>query len=295
MKITSFIVAACGLFALTSCSKESITTEQIAPFTNVSFIEDENEDGNTEVPTYDFDEAIIDHVSNHSLDFTSVEEVSINRPDGTTETMYRIDGDIDLTKVQLNEFMDMDARGEKQYSTDNLVSKSVINVLGFSFGPYGLTNKMKVALTRAVANYNALNTNKTFVLSFGGGQSAADIIVYRNALNNNLGGSAQFPNFGNPGRFIEIFAGMETLNLNTNEHLMTHEMGHTMGLRHTDWFSRQSCGQNVNEGPDGIGVNYIPGTPFGFDPNSVMRACFVPNGEDGEFGFYDRVALEFLY
>ena len=75
---------------------------------------------------------------------------------------------------------------------------------------------------------------------------------------------------------------------------MTHEIGHCLGLRHTDYFSRASCGQNTNEGSAGVGAIHIPGTPTGIDWNSVMLACFSSN-EDGEFGFYDEVALEFLY
>jgi len=294
MKFTLFTVVACGLFALTSCTKDSVANEQVAPSTNDSFILDDNENGVTDAPTYDFGAAIIEHVKGHSLDFTSVEKVTMDRPNGTRETMYRLDGDVNVTEDELNELKDLDARGGKQYHTDNLVSKNFINVIGFTGAGFNLTSKMQAALQMAVANYNALNTNKTFNLTFGSSTNG-DIIVYRNASNENIGGSAQFPSGGNPGKWIEILNGMETQNLNTNEHLMTHEMGHTMGLRHTDWYSRQSCGQFVNEGFAGVGLNYIPGTPFFFDPNSVMLACFQLNNEDGEFGFYDRVALEFLY
>jgi len=288
-------MAACGLFALTSCTPEdSITTEQLSPTADLAFIVDENEDGITNAPTFDFDEVIVEHVNDHSLDFTSVERVSMDRPDGTMETMFRIDGDVNVTKDELNELQGVDARGEKQYHTNNLVSKNYISVIGYTGAGFNLTPKMQVALQWAVANYNALNTNKTFHLTFGSSTNG-DIVVYRNASDDRIGGSAQFPSRGNPGKWIEVLNGMETQNLNTVEHLMTHEMGHTMGLRHTDWFSRQSCGQNVNEGFAGVGLNYIPGTPPSFDPNSVMLACFQLNNEDGEFGFYDRVALEYLY
>ncbi|MEM6801987.1 MAG: M57 family metalloprotease, partial [Bacteroidota bacterium] len=51
---------------------------------------------------------------------------------------------------------------------------------------------------------------------------------------------------------------------------------------------------NTNEGSAGVGANHIPGTPTGFDSNSIMLACFGSN-EDGEFGNFDRVALEFMY
>ncbi|MEM9259510.1 MAG: M57 family metalloprotease [Bacteroidota bacterium] len=35
------------------------------------------------------------------------------------------------------------------------------------------------------------------------------------------------------------------------------------------------------------------GFPSRYDAKSIMLACFGSN-EDGEFGFYDRVALEYL-
>ena len=76
---------------------------------------------------------------------------------------------------------------------------------------------------------------------------------------------------------------------------MTHEIGHCLGLRHTDYFNRSlSCGSGGNEGDGGVGANHIPGTPTGFDANSIMLACFS-SSEDGEFGPFDIKALEYLY
>lgn len=292
MKITFLAVAACGLFALTSCTTDNAVSEQLAPTTDLAFIVDTNEDGKTNMPDYDFGDAIAEHVNGHSVDFGSIEKVTETRPDGTVETMFRLDGDVDVTADQLRELQGMDANGEKQYRTNNLVSDNNISVIGYTGSGYNLTNTMRTALQWAVNNYNALNTNKNFSLSFSSSTNA-DIVVYRNIGNNGAGGVAGFPSGGQPYKWVQIYNGMSNYNTNTNEHVITHEIGHCMGLRHTDWFSRQSCGQS-GESAGSTGAVLIPGTPSGYDANSVMLACFSSN-EDGEFGFYDRVALETIY
>lgn len=182
----------------------------------------------------------------------------------------------------------------KQYRTYNLVSSPRnVNVIGFTGGGgQGLTSKQRTALQRAVNNYNALNIGLNFTLTFGTNYTPYDIVVYQNS-NGQAGGVAGFPSGGNPYKYVQIFSGMENYSTATNEHVITHEIGHAVGLRHTDWFSRQSCGQS-GEAQNHSGAVHIPGTPIGYDSNSVMLACFSAN-EDGNFGYYDEVALEYLY
>jgi hypothetical protein len=278
-------------FVLTACSEDSaLAPEPLAA--PGSFLVDEQEDGHVQVPDLGLEQPITAHVDGHSARFNDVRMVTEQRPDGTAEKLYLVDEDIALTKDQLRELQQLDATLEKQYRTNNLVSDNSISVIGYTGSGYNLTNKMRTALQWAVNNYNALNTNKTFTLSFSSSTNA-DIVVYRNISNNGAGGQAGFPSGGKPFKWVQIYNGMGNYDTNTNEHVITHEIGHAMGLRHTDWFSRQSCGQSgESAGPDG--AVHIPGTPTGFDPNSVMLSCFS-SGEDGEFGYYDRIALEYLY
>lgn len=293
MKPTSLFFGLLFAFVLVSCTEEEsvLSTEELTPQTG--FLVDHNEDGKVERPDFDFADAIEEHVDGHQVDLFNLETMETTRPDGTTETVYLLEGDIELTKDQLSELQNMDATLQKQYRTSSLVSDNNISVIGYTGGSYALTNKMRTALQWAINNYNRINTNKTFTLSFTASTNA-DIVVYRNFQNSGAGGSAGFPSGGAPYKWVQIYAGMENYNTNVNEHVMTHEIGHSMGLRHTDYFSRQSCGQNTNEGSAGVGAIHIPGTPTGYDANSVMLACFSSN-EDGEFGFYDVVALEYIY
>lgn len=74
--------------------------------------------------------------------------------------------------------------------------------------------------------------------------------------------------------------------LGINEHIITHELGHTLGLRYTDYYDRSiSCVPPYTgvEGDEGVGIIHIPGTPTtAVWDGSVMNAC--PHiGSTGEF------------
>ena len=305
MKLRFFALPLLVAAALTSCTNDStgllgeeqaLGTEADLVAQAEAFIHDENEDGYTDVAESPWREEIEAHVDGHGFhDINDVEEITVTRPDGTVEELILLDGDIEVTREEYKELQRMVANGEKQYRTNNLVSRNrTYSVIGYTGGGgYGLSSRMRTGLQWAVNNYNRLNQSVRLSLSFSSSTSA-DLVVYRQPNNSGAGGSAGFPSGGRPYKWVQIYTGMDSYDNNTNEHVMTHEIGHCFGFRHTDYFSRQSCGQNTNEGSSGVGANLIPGTPSGYDPNSIMLSCFGAN-EDGEFGQYDRVAWNYLY
>lgn len=227
-----------------------------------------------------------------------IELVDFLLPDGTTQEMFKVEGDILFSRKQIEEMQMGGGISSRQYRTNNLVNTfggvRTLDIIGYTGGGgFGLSSKERTGLQWAVNNYNRLNINIRFNLTFGTNYQPKDIVVYHNPNQSGSGGSAGFPSGGNPNKFVQIY-GLNGLNTNVAEHVIGHEIGHSVGFRHTDWWSRQSCGQNSNEGSGGSGAVHIPGTPTGYDPTSLMLACFS-NGTNGEFNNNDVTALNYLY
>ncbi|MUP44264.1 peptidase [Gramella sp. BOM4] len=277
MKKINFLTLMLVVSIFTSCQQDEISDSSATQDQSVQF----------EVP-----KEIKAKVGELHFNSNLVEKYKMLLPDGDFIDNYLIEDDIVMSEEQLFSLSAAQITN-KQYRTYNLVSTPrTINVIGYTGGSQALTSKQRTALNYALSNYNALNLGITFTLTFGTNYGPYDIVVYQNP-NGEAGGVAGFPSSGRPYKYVQIFSGMESYSVDTNEHVMTHEIGHAVGLRHTDWFSRQSCGQS-GESAGSDGAVHIPGTPTGYDSNSIMLACFGAN-EDGEFGYYDRIALNYLY
>lgn len=281
----SAVAVALGSFVMFSCVQEEIET------TPDNAISQEVSSGFSDLG-YD--------VSNLEVKNLSLEPGSAPVP------TYVLEGDILVEKAKAMDIINELLGGEQiegpngeQYRTTNLVNAGsvsnprVISVIGYTGSGFALTSKMRTALQWAVDNYNRIGIELRFTLRFAASTNA-DMVVYNNGAGGG-GGSAGFPSGGNPFKFIQINAGTDAFSTNVNEHVITHEMGHCVGFRHTDYFNRSlSCGSGGNEGTAGVGAILIPGTPSGTDTNSIMQACFSSN-EDGEFGANDITALRFMY
>ena len=183
--------------------------------------------------------------------------------------------------------------GKEQYRTTNLVSLTLDTIC--VNGSRLTKEPFNTALNNALANYN--NLNLTFhMVRTSGNQAGCDALISIR-LSGPVGGSSGFPSGGLPFTSIQIGKGLSSFQTSTVTHVITHELGHCVGFRHSDFFDRSiSCGgQPSNEGDGGVGAILIPGTPSGATVGgSVMNSCFR-TVEAGVFTNTDITALNALY
>ncbi len=166
---------------------------------------------------------------------------------------------------------------------------------------YGtLSPDMSTGIWYARNNYNATGANLTFEVRNGlldingnvyiqpGDEVGCDHFIGFAQGWGALGGLSGFPAGGAPYPFV-LMSGFA--NNQMFEHIATHEIGHAIGLRHSDWLTRISCGTFDPETQSG--AVQIPGTA-NHTTNSIMNAC-LPGASNGEFRGEDVEAIEFIY
>ncbi|GAB2617711.1 M57 family metalloprotease [Belliella aquatica] len=109
--------------------------------------------------------------------------------------------------------------------------------------------------------------------------------------------NAKWPEDGNPGHTIKINLSFTLLN-DQRTYIMAHEIGHTLGFRHTDWDQNgESISKFVpNSNSTSDGANLVPGT-WSDDPLSIMNSAsynsFYPSWQD--FSYTDYLAIRTTY
>ncbi|MBF5045863.1 protease [Aggregicoccus sp. 17bor-14] len=181
----------------------------------------------------------------------------------------------------------------EQYRTTNLVGTSVTRICVNPTADFNTYSRLSAGLDLAIENYNQQNLRITFVRGPATG-CTANITA---KTTSGVGGSSGFPKGGKPYGTINIGVGLQSYSVDVNEHVITHEIGHTIGFRHSDYYDRSiSCGGAAsNEGASNVGAILIPGTPSTATVGgSVMNSCFRSN-ETGEWTNTDKTALNYLY
>lgn len=198
--------------------------------------------------------------------------------------------DAEVSLAASREMLDAGDSSKEQYRTTNTVSTSLAKICinGSTF-----TGVFSTALDLAIQNYEEQPITFAMARTPSTGCSFTIDAVLQPAV---VGGSSGFPSSGLPFSTINIGDGLATFSIDTIEHVITHEIGHAIGFRHSDFFNRSiSCGTGGNEGDAGVSAIHIPGTPTDATVGgSIMNSCFRTT-EPGEFTATDVTALRALY
>jgi hypothetical protein len=207
------------------------------------------------------------------------------------EGMVTVGNDAHVTLQASREMLQRDGSGE-QYRTSNLVGTAVTKICINPTSTFNSYSRLSQGLDLAIANYNALGLR----IYFARGPSTGCTANITAQTMSGSGGSAGFPSGGYPYGTINIGTGLQNYSVDVNEHVITHELGHAIGFRHTDYYNRAiSCGSGGDEGAGSYGAILIPGTPSTATVGgSVMNACFRST-ETGEWTSSDVTALNYLY
>lgn len=210
------------------------------------------------------------------------------------DDFYLVEGDLMFSK-DIKDYSN--SITDRHASTNNLVSTLKVTFMSVyvdSSIPSSGEDNWRNALSYAVSDLNTISGSTVHFNIITSGSASADIVIKSdgNVLQDNTIASAGFPTSnGNPYNQIIInldFWGNTSVSEGSKRYNLVHELGHCIGLRHTNWDD-----PNRYEGPLSIGANVIPNTPAQ-DPNSVMNGGTASYSWNG-FSVYDLVAIRYLY
>jgi len=152
----------------------------------------------------------------------------------------------------------------------------------------------------AMNEWNSVSSGLTFTL-YNGTTSPNITISDNSSLGAYVCGEALFPVNGLPGSQVYIATGyMASMSFTSAQiqYVISHELGHTIGFRHTNWYYSGESQTGTDPAGTFVGAYQIPGTPYQYgydpDPTSIMNGGQCGNSYTS-LSSYDQVAFQYLY
>lgn len=195
---------------------------------------------------------------------------------------YVVEGDIRFNKIAPD--ANATISRHQAYTKGVVVEKGKHISIWFENNFASIGTQMYLALGDVINAYNAVEFDLRLTQSQS--RSTADIIISNSKLFYGALGMGSWPENGSPGKTISIDE-VQVMSYGITSrsqltYLIAHELGHNIGLRHTDWLTNGESGATT-----------IDGTPES-DNSSIMLAINNKNSWKG-FSYYDKVALQKLY
>lgn len=199
---------------------------------------------------------------------------------------FVVEGDIVFSKASIPALRDTRTgpRPEFQWRTQGTVGQPQVQSIRVNLAGLASVPTWQSAARSALAEWNSVNCSGVHLVE----GSPASITFSTFSGPSGTAAQASFPSAANPGSSVLVntsYSGSPN-NSSTKLRNMVHEIGHTIGFRHTNW---NSIGETANPN----GAIQVPGTPPA-DNASVMNGNTATQSWS-DFSTYDLLATKTLY